>query len=57
VLIPGQPEAEREAQQRRSGIVLDRGHHGLLVTLGERLGLEFPAVTPAADLVASGDAD
>lgn len=56
VLIPGQPEAEREAEQREHGIVLDRGHHDLLVKLGERLGLEFPAVMLAANRLGVGDA-
>ena len=42
VLIPGQPEAEREREQRRGGVVLDPTHHGSLVALGDRLGIAFP---------------
>ena len=44
VLIPGEPETEREAYQRAHGIVLDVRHHVSLVDLGERLGARFPAV-------------
>lgn len=44
ILIPGQPEAQREAEQRRTGIVLDRAHYESLVSLGEHLGIESPAV-------------
>jgi L-2-hydroxycarboxylate dehydrogenase (NAD+) len=47
VLIPGQPEAEREAHQRRNGIRLDAGHHDSLVQLGVRLGVLFPVPSPA----------
>jgi LDH2 family malate/lactate/ureidoglycolate dehydrogenase len=53
VLIPGQPEAERDAYQRAHGIVLDDGHHEMLVKLGERLNLDFPT---AGVLSARGDA-
>jgi LDH2 family malate/lactate/ureidoglycolate dehydrogenase len=49
VLIPGQPEAEREAEQREHGIVLDRGHHDMLVDLGDRLGLAFPVARVESD--------
>ena len=43
VLIPGQPEAEMDAEQRRSGVRLETGHHEALVRLGERLGVPLPA--------------
>jgi len=46
VLYPGQPEAEREIEQREHGIVLDAGHHELLVRLGERIGLPLPTLVP-----------
>jgi LDH2 family malate/lactate/ureidoglycolate dehydrogenase len=49
VLIPGQPEAARDADQREHGIVLDHVHQDMLVKLGERLGLGFPAVISMAD--------
>ncbi|HLO34440.1 MAG TPA: Ldh family oxidoreductase [Candidatus Deferrimicrobium sp.] len=55
VLYPGQPESEREAEQREHGIVLDGGHHDLLAKLGERLGLPFPAVKLAAAGVPHAD--
>ena len=42
VLIPGQPEAARAAQQARDGIVIDREHHAALASLAERLGLAPP---------------
>jgi len=47
VLIPGEPEAEREAYQREHGILLDIRHHESLVELGERRGVRFPAVRGA----------
>jgi LDH2 family malate/lactate/ureidoglycolate dehydrogenase len=49
VLIPGQPEAEREAEQRRTGIRLEAGHHEVLVRLGDRLGVAFPGQAPGAE--------
>lgn len=42
VLIPGQPEAEREREQRRTGIVLEGRHRDALIRLGARLGAPFP---------------
>lgn len=47
VLIPGQPEAEMEAEQRRTGVRLESGHHQALVRLGEQLGVPFPATAQA----------
>lgn len=49
ILIPGQPEAIREAEQRRDGVVLDRGHHASLVELGARLAVPFPLVRDVPD--------
>jgi LDH2 family malate/lactate/ureidoglycolate dehydrogenase len=46
ILYPGQPEAEREADQRTHGIVIDPGHRELLVKLGDRLGLPLPDLAP-----------
>jgi LDH2 family malate/lactate/ureidoglycolate dehydrogenase len=46
VLIPGQPEAEREIEQLRNGIVLDSAQHESLTTLGARLGIDFPEGRP-----------
>jgi LDH2 family malate/lactate/ureidoglycolate dehydrogenase len=46
VLIPGEPEAEAERRAAARGIAIDREHHDTLVTLGDRLGVPFPAVTP-----------
>jgi LDH2 family malate/lactate/ureidoglycolate dehydrogenase len=46
VLIPGQPEAELEAEQRRTGIRLDARHLEALVGLGDRLGMAFPRPLP-----------
>lgn len=46
ILYPGQPEAEREARQRRDGLVLDRRHLQYLVELGDRLAMPFPEVAP-----------
>jgi LDH2 family malate/lactate/ureidoglycolate dehydrogenase len=46
VLIPGQPEAEMEAEQRRTGIRLEVGHREALVRLGGRLGVPFPDPVP-----------
>jgi LDH2 family malate/lactate/ureidoglycolate dehydrogenase len=43
VLIPGQPEAAREDDQRRNGIRLDPGHRDALAQLGARLGRPFPS--------------
>jgi LDH2 family malate/lactate/ureidoglycolate dehydrogenase len=48
VLVPGQPEADRELAQLAHGIVIDEGHHRLLTELAERLGLPFPSVRPAS---------
>ena len=45
VLIPGQPEAQREAEQRRSGIVLDPAHLASLTKLGTNVGSAFPQPT------------
>ncbi len=45
VLIPGQPEAVMEDEQRRDGIRLEAGHLEALVQLGERLGVAFPRTT------------
>jgi LDH2 family malate/lactate/ureidoglycolate dehydrogenase len=56
VMIPGQPEAERDAYQRAHGIILDPGHHEMLVKLGERLHLGFPAAVQNVG-VGSGRAD
>jgi LDH2 family malate/lactate/ureidoglycolate dehydrogenase len=42
VLIPGQPETEMEAEQLRTGVRLEAGHHDALVRLGERLDVPFP---------------
>jgi L-2-hydroxycarboxylate dehydrogenase (NAD+) len=42
VLIPGQPEAAMEAEQRQNGIRLDVGRVEALTRLGERLGVPFP---------------
>ena len=42
VLVPGQPEAEMEAGQRRTGIRLEDGHREALIRLGERLGVPWP---------------
>jgi LDH2 family malate/lactate/ureidoglycolate dehydrogenase len=42
VLIPGQPEVERENHQRQHGVLLDAAHRDSLVQLGERLGAPFP---------------
>jgi L-2-hydroxycarboxylate dehydrogenase (NAD+) len=47
VLIPGQPEAEREDEQRRHGIRLELGHHDALVKLGVHVGTPFPAGRPS----------
>jgi LDH2 family malate/lactate/ureidoglycolate dehydrogenase len=47
IVIPGQPEAEREQEQRRGGIILDRAHHGLLVALADRFDIAFPSVGSA----------
>jgi LDH2 family malate/lactate/ureidoglycolate dehydrogenase len=49
ILYPGQPEAEREADQRARGIVIDPGHHDLLVKLGDRIGLPLPDLAPVHD--------
>jgi LDH2 family malate/lactate/ureidoglycolate dehydrogenase len=49
VLIPGQPEAERDAEQRRTGIRLEAGHHEALLRLGGRLGVAFPDQAPGAE--------
>ena len=46
VLIPGQPEVEREAAQRRDGVSLDPAHHASLIELGQRLGSAFPSTVP-----------
>jgi LDH2 family malate/lactate/ureidoglycolate dehydrogenase len=46
VVIPGQPEAERERLQRRIGLVLDELDHASLAELGERLGVPFPETRP-----------
>lgn len=46
VLYPGQPEAEREAEQRRSGLVIDREHHESLLALADRHGIRLPEVRP-----------
>jgi L-2-hydroxycarboxylate dehydrogenase (NAD+) len=48
VLFPGQPEAEREAEQRRRGVVIDRGHHESLRELASRLGVPLPAAAALA---------
>ena len=42
VLMPGQIEAQREAEQRRHGIVLDAAHYASLTMLGVRVGIEVP---------------
>ena len=42
VLYPGQPEAEREAQQRRTGIAIDREHHDSLNVLARTYGVPLP---------------
>lgn len=42
VLYPGQPEAQRAAEQAREGIGIDREHHESLLALGMRLGVPFP---------------
>lgn len=39
VLFPGQPEAEKEAEQRRGGIVIDREHHDSLQALASKYGI------------------
>lgn len=46
VLMPGQPEAQREVEQLRHGIVLDAAHHTSLTALGHRLGIHFPESRP-----------
>jgi|SRR4051794_6637873 len=46
IMYPGQPEAEREADQRQHGIVIDPGHREMLVKLGDRLGLPLPDLSP-----------
>jgi len=43
VLYPGQPEAERAANQALEGITVDREHHDSLVQLGQRYGIAFPS--------------
>lgn len=48
VMVPGQPEAQREAEQRRSGIVLDHAHHESLIRLGTHIGVAFPTIQPSA---------
>ncbi len=45
VLIPGQPEAEMEDEQLRSGVRLETSHHEALVRLGARLGVPLPDST------------
>lgn len=47
VLIPGQPETAREAEQRAHGMRLEASHLAGLVELGERLGVPFPGEDPA----------
>lgn len=42
VLIPGQPEAARELEQRQQGIMLNPSHRDALRDLGERLRTPFP---------------
>jgi len=44
VIIPGQPEAEREREQRSGGVILDPAHYESLVELGDRLRIAFPAI-------------
>jgi LDH2 family malate/lactate/ureidoglycolate dehydrogenase len=46
VLYPGQPEAERAAQQARKGIVIDHEHHAALLELAAHYGIGFPAARP-----------
>jgi LDH2 family malate/lactate/ureidoglycolate dehydrogenase len=46
VVIPGQPEADRERLQRRIGIVLDELDHASLAELGGRLSVPFPETRP-----------
>jgi LDH2 family malate/lactate/ureidoglycolate dehydrogenase len=43
VLIPGEPEAEAERRTAASGIRIDERHRAGLASLGERLGVAFPA--------------
>jgi LDH2 family malate/lactate/ureidoglycolate dehydrogenase len=50
ILYPGQLEAEREADQRRHGIVLDAGHLDYLQQLATRLELPLPEVRPASSV-------
>ena len=44
IVVPGQPEVERERLQRRIGVVLDDLDHAALTDLGERRGIPFPSV-------------
>jgi L-2-hydroxycarboxylate dehydrogenase (NAD+) len=46
VLYHGQPEAERAAEQRRSGIVIDREHWESLQRLASTHGVEAPEAVP-----------
>jgi LDH2 family malate/lactate/ureidoglycolate dehydrogenase len=47
VLIPGQPETEREREQIRNGVLLDGPHHRSLFDLGARMRRPFPRSWPA----------
>ena len=46
VLYPGQPEAERAADQRRRGIAIDNEHHESLRLLAARYKTPFPDTSP-----------
>ncbi len=53
VLIPGQPEADIEAERRRNGILLESGHAEALVRLGDRLRTPFPGPLPSPQSTAA----
>jgi LDH2 family malate/lactate/ureidoglycolate dehydrogenase len=45
VLVHGDPEADRAASQRATGITMSLPDHAALESLGDRLGIAFPHVT------------